>query len=62
MRWLRIYAKEPQWTGDPFMDHMIASVEASMRGTVLDEAPALIRLASDQHVGLFVRPLLPRSR
>lgn len=62
MRWVRIYDAEPKFTGDPFTDQIIADVESSMRGAVIDEAPALIRLASEQHVGLFVRPILPRSR
>jgi hypothetical protein len=61
MRWVRLFDPPPPNTGSRFTNVMMVELDDHIRGMVIDEAPAFIRLASDQHVGMFVRRALPRE-
>lgn len=60
MNWVMLYDPPPPRTGNDLHDCIVAEVDALMRGDVIREGPGRVMLASEQHVGLFVRPCLPR--
>ena len=58
--WVMVFDPPYTTTRDYLADRLRWEIEDSIRGQVIAESPRMIRLASEQHVGLFVRPLLPR--